>query len=82
MDPLTLERAPSGQVLCVTSVRGEPPHAQRLRELGMFEGQRVRVLSAGNPLICQIGDCRLGMCQRLARCVLVEPLGTCTAQSA
>jgi Fe2+ transport system protein FeoA len=71
---LTLEHAPAGQELCVTAVRGENGHAQRLRELGMFEGQTVRVLSPGNPLICQVGDCRFGMCKRLAHCILVEPV--------
>jgi Fe2+ transport system protein FeoA len=55
------------------SLAGETGHAQRLRELGMFEGQTVRVVTAGNPLICQVGDCRFGMCKRLARCILVEP---------
>jgi Fe2+ transport system protein FeoA len=79
---LTLRRAPAGQELCVTSLGEESGHAQRLRELGMFEGQHVRVLSAGNPLICQVGDCRFGMCRRLADCILVEPVVQRTAQSA
>lgn len=71
---LTLRRAPVGQELCVTNLGGEVGQAQRLRELGVFEGQHVRVLSAGNPLICQVGDCRFGMCRRLADCILVEPV--------
>lgn len=69
---LTLRRAPAGEELCVTSLAEDTGHAQRLRELGVFEGQRLRVLSAGNPLICQVGDCRFGMCRRMADCILVE----------
>lgn len=48
-------------------------HTQRLRELGLIEGRTVRLVSNHDPLICQVGDCRFGMCRRLARCVLVEP---------
>jgi len=79
---LTLAHAPVRVELCVTAVGGENGHAQRLRELGLFEGQRVRVLASGNPLICQIGECRFGMCRRIARCILVQPASDCTAQSA
>jgi Fe2+ transport system protein FeoA len=78
---LTLPYAPAGIDLCVTSLDANG-HTQRLRELGMFEGQRVRVLSAGNPMICQVGDCRFGLCRRLADCILVERLPQVSAQSA
>lgn len=69
----SLAGAPAGQDLCVRNLDGDVLYNQRLRELGMFEGQTVRVVTAGNPLICKVGDCRFGICQRLARCILVEP---------
>jgi len=78
---LPLPHAPAGIDLCVTSLDANG-HTQRLRELGLFEGQRVRVLSAGNPMICQVGDCRFGLCSRLADCILVERLPQVSAQSA
>jgi Fe2+ transport system protein FeoA len=48
--------------------------AQRLRELGLLEGRTLRIVTNSDPLICQVGECRLGVCRRLARCVLVEPV--------
>lgn len=47
---------------------------QRLRELGLLEGRTLRVVTNHDPLICQVGECRFGVCRRLARCVMVEPL--------
>ena len=70
--PQTLAAAPSGRDLRVRGVGGENGHAQRLRELGIYEGQTVQVLLVGNPLICRVGDCRFGLCHRLARGILVE----------
>jgi hypothetical protein len=40
----------------------------------MYEGQTIQVLLAGNPLICRIGNGRFGICHRLARHIMVEPL--------
>lgn len=40
----------------------------------MLEGRTLRVVSNSDPLICQVGECRFGVCRRLARAVLVEPL--------
>jgi Fe2+ transport system protein FeoA len=77
----TLAATPAGLDVCVQRLDGETHHTRRLRELGMFEGQTVRVLTPGNPLICKVGDCRFGICQRLARCILVQPV-TSTAKSA
>ena len=70
--PWTLAAAPSGRDLRVRGVGGENGHAQRLRELGLYEGQTVQVLLVGNPLICRVGDCRFGLCHRLARHITVE----------
>ena len=71
---VTLAVAPARQDLRVRLVSGENGHAQRLRELGLYEGQTVQVLLKGDPLICRIGDCRVGMCHSLACGILVEPV--------
>jgi Fe2+ transport system protein FeoA len=68
----SLASARAGEEVCVQAVSADTCHARRLRELGLFEGKTIRVLASGNPLICQVGECRIGICQRLARCVAVE----------
>lgn len=45
--------------------------ADRLRDLGFREGIRVRVISRSDPMICQVGNCRVGLCRTLAKCVMV-----------
>jgi Fe2+ transport system protein FeoA len=69
---LTLAAAPARLDLRVHLVSGDNGHAQRLRELGVYEGRTIQVLLKGNPLICRIGDCRFGLCHRLARHITVE----------
>ena len=72
---LPLSTAQVGDHVRVCAVQGQAGHAQRLREFGVLEGRLLRVLSNSDPLICQIGDCRFGVCRRLARCIMVEPWG-------
>lgn len=69
--PLATIRA--GEDVRVSAVCGCKRRAQRLRELGILEGQTIRVVLANDPLICQIGDCRFGLSRRLARSVMVTP---------
>lgn len=70
--PLSVARA--GEEVRICAVQGEEFTAHRLRELGVFEGRTLRVVSNNKSLICQVGDCRFGVCRRMARCVLVEPI--------
>lgn len=51
---------------------GDLSQTQRLRELGVLEGRTLRIVTNHDPLICQVGECRFGVCRRLARCVMVE----------
>jgi len=66
--------AQAGQEVRVHSVRADEQQTQRLRELGILEGRTVRVITNQDPLICQVGACRFGVCRRLARFILVEPV--------
>ncbi len=77
-----LASAGAGTHVRVCSVTGRDGHAQRLRELGVLEGKTLRVVTNSDPLICQVGECRLGVCHRLARCIIVEPLPESHAMSA
>ena len=73
----SLATADVGQDLEIHSVQtGSRPSDMRLREFGMLEGRRVRLLAKGDPLICRVGRCRVGLCRQLARGVMVVPL-TC-----
>src|SRR5258708_2370971 len=48
----------------------------RLRELGFCEQQIIRLLATQSNCICQVCDARLALSQKLARLILVEPLGS------
>jgi len=75
----TLASAKTGQEFLIRAIRASDAcHCRRLRELGLLEGRVVRVLANRDPLICQVGQCRLGLCRRLASGVLVEPVNCCS----
>jgi Fe2+ transport system protein FeoA len=48
--------------------------AKRLREMGLGEEQKIKVLSRENTIICQVCNARLGISTRLADKILVEPV--------
>ena len=78
--PLSLTRPGDHVRICALDERQLQAH--RLRDLGMLEGRTLRVVTNSDPLICQVGECRLGVCRRLAHCILVEPVPADAALSA
>lgn len=46
----------------------------RLRELGIFEEQQIRIVSRQGNLICQVCNARLGLSAEVAKSILVEPV--------
>jgi Fe2+ transport system protein FeoA len=40
----------------------------------MLEGKVICILLDSDPMICKIGNSRIGLCHRLARNILVEPV--------
>jgi Fe2+ transport system protein FeoA len=48
--------------------------AKRLREMGLGEEQKVKVVASENTVICQVCNARLGISTRLANMILVEPV--------
>ncbi len=46
----------------------------RLRELGFCEEQRIKLLAKSGQIICQVCNTRLGISDRLAKTILVEPM--------
>ncbi len=62
---LLLSTLAPGLTASVTRIEsGE--QALRLREIGLCEGQELEVLCAGDPMICRVGGCRVGICLKLA----------------
>jgi Fe2+ transport system protein FeoA len=48
--------------------------AERLREMGVYEDQKVKLVLKGNNVICQVCNARLGISTKLAEGILVEPV--------
>jgi ferrous iron transport protein A len=70
--PLELLRA--GQWADVAEVTGEPNWVNRLAELGLRSGSRLRLLRAGWPCLLQIGGCRLSLRGEQGTQILVRPV--------
>jgi len=70
--PLT--QVPPGTVCRVKQVLASPEMTLRLREMGFCEQQKIKLLAQQRTLICQVCNARLGLSERLAEAILVEPL--------
>lgn len=70
--PLT--HVPPGTVCRVKQVLASPELTLRLREMGFCEQQKIKLLAQEQTLICQVCNARLGLSERLAKTILVEPL--------
>lgn len=51
-----------------------PELSRRLREMGFCEDQEVRLVSRNSNVICQVCNVRVGLSEKLAAAILVEPL--------
>lgn len=70
---------PLSQVRSGTSVRikqllAAPELCQRLREMGLCEEKKVRLLLQNRSVVCEVCNVRLGLCARLADSIWVEPI--------
>jgi Fe2+ transport system protein FeoA len=72
--PLAHVRA--GTAVRVKQLSTAPDVAERLREMGVFEEQKVKLVLKGNNLICQVCNARLGISTELAECIMVEPINS------
>jgi len=64
----------AGQVVCIKQLAGKPEMVERLRELGLVEEQKIRLLSSKPTYICQVCNARLGISPKLAETILVQPV--------
>jgi Fe2+ transport system protein FeoA len=58
----------------VKRLASTPELNHRLREMGLFEDQRVKLLGRPSNIICQVCNARLAISDELAGSILVEPL--------
>lgn len=68
--PLSCVRA--GDVVCIRELAAAPDVQARLREMGLGEQQRIKLVSRDSSYICQVCNARLGISKALAEAILVE----------
>ena len=69
-----LSRVKAGTVVCIKQLAAAPEVRDRLREMGLGEEQKIKLLSRHSNIICQVCNARLGISRQLAESILVEPL--------
>ena len=69
-----MNRVKAGTVVCVRELAASAEVIDRLREMGLGEDQRVRLVSRQDSVICQVCNARVALSQKLAEAILVEPV--------
>lgn len=72
-----LNRVKAGTVVCVRELAASQDVSDRLRELGLGEDSRIRLVSHQDSVICQVCNARVALSRKLAEAILVEPLSPC-----
>jgi Fe2+ transport system protein FeoA len=67
-----LSHIEAGTVVCIKKLSGSHDVTHRLRELGLGEEQKIKLLARQSSLICQVCNARLGISKKLADSILVE----------
>lgn len=65
-----LSSTPAGRYLCL-DVIGDDAATARLKRLGICEGQPIRIVQSGDPMIVSVAGARVGLSRKLAERVLV-----------
>jgi Fe2+ transport system protein FeoA len=74
-----LSHVAAGTTVCIKELAASPELRDRLRELGLGEEQRIKLLSRQANIICQVCNARLALSERLAKVIMVEPLSSAAA---
>lgn len=69
-----LSRVAAGTEVCIKELAASPELRARLRELGMGEQRRIKLLSRQSNFICQVCNARFGLSEEVARSIWVEPV--------
>jgi Fe2+ transport system protein FeoA len=67
-----LARVKAGSVVCIKQLVATPDVTSRLRELGLGEDQKIKLLMQQDSVICQVCNSRVAISQELAEAILVE----------
>ena len=67
-----LSRVKAGAVVCIKELATAPDVSDRLRELGFYEEQQIKLLSSRPAYICQVCNARLAISKELAEAIFVE----------
>jgi len=70
--PLSCIKA--GTEVCIKELSASPDIQTRLREMGLGEEQRIKLLSQDSSIICQVCNARLGISKQLAKSIIVQPV--------
>jgi len=69
-----LSRVQAGAVVCIKALSAAPDVSDRLRELGLCEQQRIKLVARQSNFICQVCNARLAISGKLAEAIMVEPV--------
>jgi Fe2+ transport system protein FeoA len=67
-----LSKVQAGSTVCIKELLTSPDLKDRLREMGMCEEQRIKLLARDSNYICQVCNARLGISDKLADAIFVE----------
>ena len=68
-----LNSVPAGTFVRIKQLSSTPDINDRLREMGFCEEREIRLISQSANLLCQVCNARLGLSEKLAKAILVEP---------
>ena len=69
-----LHEVAEGRCVRIRELSAAPEVTCRLREIGLCEGQIIRLIARHSNIICQVCNARLALNAALARTILVESL--------
>jgi len=69
-----LHQVKEGREVRIRELSAPPEVTCRLREIGLCEGQIIRLVSRQSNIICQVCNARLALNSQLAGMILVEAL--------
>jgi ferrous iron transport protein A len=67
-----LSRVAAGTTVCIRQLATAPEITDRLREMGLGEDRRIKLVARESNLICLVCNARLGISKKLADSILVE----------
>ena len=67
-----MSRVKAGVAVRIEQLCASPETRNRLREIGLYEGQVMKLLTSRANFVCQICNARLAISEQLAQIILVQ----------